>query len=449
MKLRDIIREATTFFNTKIWSIALSNKSGRQRLWLKLLRVLALAVRGFREDKIGLRASALTVFSLLAVVPVVAMAFGIAKGFGLKSYLEEQIKNYFAGLNMTGQEEILEQIIQFANSFLDSTSGGIIAGIGLLILLWSVLKVFSNIEGSFNAIWQIRKSRSWFRKFSDYLSLMLIGPVVVIISSSALVFIRTQIEQIAMEINIIGFFQEVILFLVQLIPYVLIWLLFTFLYIFMPNTKVRFRSGFIGGLVAGTAFVIVQHIFINFQIGVSRYNAIYGSFAALPLFIIGLQISWLIVLFGAEISFADQNLEQYEFESDIDNMSMHSKKMIALTITHLLVKNFVKAEDPLTAEEISRQLKIPIRLVRKMLFELLDCRILSEIVSPNTKERAYQPGQDADNLTVAFVLDKLEHSGKDGLIRFEGASQEKIKNIVEEFSVKIRETEATRPLKNI
>ncbi|HKL38500.1 MAG TPA: hypothetical protein VJ876_06345, partial [Bacteroidales bacterium] len=119
IKMRQIFREATTFFNSKIWSIALSNKSGRQRLWLKLLRVLALAVRGFREDKIGLRASALTVFSLLAVVPVVALAFGIAKGFGLKSYLEEQIKGYFSGLNMTGQEEILDQIIQFANSFLD------------------------------------------------------------------------------------------------------------------------------------------------------------------------------------------------------------------------------------------------------------------------------------------------------------------------------------------
>lgn len=447
--MRKIIQEATTFFNSQLWSIALSNKSGRQRLWLKLLRVLALAVRGFREDKIGLRASALTVFTMLAVVPVVALAFGIAKGFGLKSYLEEQIKLYFSGLNMTGQEEILNRIIEFANSFLDNTSGGIIAGIGLVVLLWSVLKVFSNIESSFNAIWQIRKSRSWFRKFSDYLSLMLIGPVVIILSSSAMVFIRTQIEQIAMEINIIGFFQEVILFLVQLIPYVLIWLLFTFLYIFMPNTKVRFRSGLIGGLVAGTAFVIVQHLFINFQIGVSRYNAIYGSFAALPLFLIGLQTSWLIVLLGAEISFADQNLEQYEFESDIENMSIYSKKMIALIITHLLVKNFTKAEDPLTAEEISRQLKIPIRLVRKMLFELLDCRILSEIVSPNTKEQAYQPGQDVDNLTVAFVLEKLEHNGKEGLIRFENASQEKIKSIVEDFSETIQQTDAQRLLKDI
>ena len=199
--MKKLIQEVKRFLNSTLWTIALSNRSGRQRFWIKLLRVIVLAVRGFREDKVSLRASALTVFSLLAVVPVVALAFGIAKGFGLKGYLEDQIKNYFTGLDMVGQEEILEQIISFANSFLDNTSGGIIAGIGLIILLWSVLKVFSNIESSFNAIWQIRKSRTWFRKFSDYLSLMLIAPVVIIVSSSATVFITTQLEQIITEIG--------------------------------------------------------------------------------------------------------------------------------------------------------------------------------------------------------------------------------------------------------
>lgn len=444
-----MLQKAKTFFNTTIWSIALTNRSGRQRAWIKLLRVIALAARGFREDKIGLRASALTVFTLLAVVPLVALAFGIAKGFGLKAYLEDQIRTFVSGLDLPGQEQMLDQIIQFANSFLDNTSGGIIAGIGLIILLWSVFKVFSNIEGSLNAIWQIRKSRSWLRKFSDYFSLMLIGPIAVIISSSALVFIRTQLERIASEIDFIGFLSPVILFLVQLIPYVLIWLLFTFLYIFMPNTRVRFRPALIGGLVAGTAFVITQHIFIHFQIGVSRYNAIYGSFAALPLFIIGLQISWLIVLFGAELSFADQNLEKYEFQSDIDNMSIYSKKTIALIITHLLVHNFMKAEEPLTAEQISHQLKIPIRLVRKLLFDLVECRILSEIVSPNTKERAYQPGQDVNNLSIAYVLDRLEHHGTDQEIAMDQNAQLKIKKIVESFSEKVRETQANQPLKNL
>jgi len=447
--LKDTLNKIKIFFNTTLWSMALTKKSGRQRAWIKLLRVLALAVRGFREDKVSLRASALTVFTLLAVVPLVALGFGIAKGFGLKSYLEDQIRNLVANTDLPGQEQMLDQIIQFANSFLDNTSGGIIAGIGLVILLWSVFKVFSNIEGSFNAIWQIRKSRSWFRKFSDYFSLMLIGPIAVILSSSAMIFIQTQIEQIIERLEYLNFLSPVILFLVQLIPYVLIWLLFTFLYVFMPNTKVRFRSALIAGLVAGTAFVITQHLFINFQIGVSRYNAIYGSFAALPLFLIGMQISWLIVLFGAELSFADQNLQRYEFDSDIDNISIYSRKVISLIITHLLVRNFTRAEEPLTAEEISHRLRIPIRLIRKILFDLVECRILSEIVSPNTKERAYQPGQDADNLTVAYVLEQLEHHGKDQTIAMEDQSHARIKSIVEEFTQKMRESEASKPLKNL
>jgi membrane protein len=433
-----------TFFNNTIWGIPLEKISGRQKIWLRLLRTISLAIRGFREDKIGLRASALTVYTLLAVVPVVALAFGIAKGFGLKEYLERQLL-----ANFKGQEEVLDWIIRFANSFLEHTSGGIIAGIGLIILLWSVLKVFANIEGSFNAIWQIRRSRSWFRKFSDYLSLMLIAPIVVIISSSSAVFITTQIEQIASEIEFLGFIEQIVFFLVKLIPYVLIWVLFTFLYMFMPNTKVQFRSALIGGIVAGTVFVVIQWLYINSQLGMSRYNAIYGSFAALPLFIIWLQISWLIVLFGAEIAFSEQNMQKYEFESDVENISTYSKNILALMIAHLLVKNFMKAETPLSAEQISSQLKIPIRLVRKILYELIECRIISESVSPNTKERAYQPGQDIDNLSIAYILEELEHIGKDKIMSVNGSSQEKIKSIVDEFKATIHSTEATTLLKKI
>ena len=439
------------FFTYKLWSIPLANQIGRQKIWLKLLRVLALAFRGFKEDKISLRASALTVFSLMAIVPVVAMAFGIAKGFGLKKYID-QLKLYLEEnllANVESQQEIIDQIFEFANSFLANTKGGLIAGVGLVILLWSVLKVFSNIESSFNAVWQIRKSRTWLRKFSDYFSLMLIGPILVVISSSATIFVITRMEEIATNMEVISFMEPVLLFLIRLIPYALIWLLFTFLYMFMPNTKVKFRSALIGGIVAGSIFAVTQWLYIHFQIGVSKYNAIYGSFAALPLFIIWLRISWFIVLLGAEIAFADQNLEQYEFETDIENISNYSKKILALIISHLLIHNFTNAGKPITAEQISQKLKIPMRLVRKILYELVECRILSEIISPDTKERAYQPGQDVDNLSIAFVLNKLDHLGKDRILAINGKEQEKIKEIVDGFAETIKETEATKLLKEI
>ncbi|MGM0496386.1 MAG: YihY/virulence factor BrkB family protein [Bacteroidota bacterium] len=451
MRKNPLKKRIEHFFTYKLWSIPIANQIRSQRILLKLLRILALAFRGFKEDKISLRASALTVFSLMAIVPVVAMAFGIAKGFGLKKYIDE-LRLYLEEnllANVESQQEIIDQIFEFANSFLDNTKGGLIAGIGLVILLWSVLKVFGNIESSFNAVWQIRRSRTWLRKFSDYFSLMLIGPILIVISSSATIFVITRMEEIAANMEVISFMEPIILFLIRLIPYALIWLLFTFLYMFMPNTKVKFRSALIGGIVAGSIFALTQWLYINFQIGVSRYNAIYGSFAALPLFIIWLQVSWLIVLLGAEIAFAEQNLDQYEFETDIENMSNYSKKILALIITHLMVHNFKDAEKPLTAEQISQKLKIPMRLVRKILYELVECRILSEIISPDTKERAYQPGQDVDNLSIAYVLNKLDHLGKDRILSINGKEQEKIKEIVDGFSETVNQTEATKLLKEI
>jgi membrane protein len=201
--------------------------------------------------------------------------------------------------------------------------------------------------------------------------------------------------------------------------------------------------------VAGTVFVFIQWVYIHFQVGVSRYNAIYGSFAALPLFIIWMQLSWLIVLLGAEISFADQNLENYEFESDVENISLYGKKTLALIITHLLVKNFTKAQDPLTAEKISHKLKIPIRLVRIILYELVESRILSEIISPNTKERAYQPAQDLDNLSVAFVLKSIEHMGKDKILSIQAEDQEQIKKIVDNQWANMEKADGSTLLKNI
>lgn len=451
MRKNQIRNRIEYFFTYKLWTIPLANQIGKQRILLRLLRILALSFRGFKEDKIGLRASALTVFSLMAIVPVLAMAFGIAKAFGLKKYID-QLKVHLENNvldNIESQQEIIDQIFEVANSFLANTQGGLIAGVGLIILLWSVLKVFSNIESSFNAVWQIRRSRTWLRKFSDYFSLMLIGPILVIVSSTATIFVITRMEEIATNIEVISFMEPIILFLIRSIPYALVWLMFTFLYMFMPNTKVKFRSALIGGIVAGSIFALTQWLYINFQIGVSRYNAIYGSFAALPLFIIWLRISWFIVLLGAEIAFADENMEQYEFETDTENISNYSKNLLALNITHLLVHHFKNAETPSNAEQISHKLRIPIRLVRKILNELVECRILSEIISPDTKERAYQPGQDVDNLSIAYVLNKLDHLGRDQILSINGKEQEKIKEIVDGFSETIKQTEATKLLKEI
>ena len=231
-----------------IWRIRLADLPFGKSFLIKQLRIIILAFRGYDEDRCLLRASSLTFYTLLSIVPVAAMFFGIAKGFGFEKRLEKELFDKFPG-----QEEVLSQVINFSNSLLDQTQGGLIAGIGLLILFWSVLKILGHIEMALNDIWGIKEHRSWGRKFSDYLSIMLISPVLVLMSGSATVFITTQVEQITQKVALLGVFSPLISFLLKFTPYVLIWVLFTLLYVIMPNTRVNFKAGLLGGVVGADA----------------------------------------------------------------------------------------------------------------------------------------------------------------------------------------------------
>lgn len=439
-----ILKRVIQFIREDLWRISPKELPKYLRLLVMPARIILIAFRGFKEDKVPLRASALTFYSMLSVVPVVAMGFGIAKGFGFQSMLEEQLKK-----NLSEQQEVLEWIITFANRFLENTRGGLIAGIGIVILIWTVMKVFGNIESSFNAIWQIHKPRVWFRKFSDYLTMMLIAPILLILSTSSNVFITTQITKITAEVELLGYISPLIFFLVKLIPYVLFWFVLTLIYMVMPNTKVNFKSAFAAGVIAGTLFVFVQWAYIYFQIGVSKYNAIYGSFAALPLFLIWLQTSWVIVLFGAEISFAVQNVEKYEHDPDIRNISLFSHRVLTLMIVHRLVRQFVDGKPPLTAKELSQQLEIPIRLVRDIIYVLVEANILSEINTSHDKLNAYQPARDINSMSVSFVLNTLDHHGVDKVLAIASKDKEKIEKLLADFDETIQKSKGAILLKDI
>ena len=270
------VRQLINFFDRDIWRIHTKKLSPRRSFFIKQLRVIVLAVREFRGNQCQLNASALTFYTLLSIVPVVAMAFGIAKGFGFDQLLEKQLLAKFPG-----QEQTIGQIIAFANNLLKDTQGGLIAGVGVIVLFWTVIKVLNSIEASFNDIWGIKQGRSLGRKVSDYLSIMLICPFFVIASSGVTVFLSTQIELIVQKLAFLGSLGTLILLSLHILPYVIMWVLFTFIYVFMPNTKVNLSSGIIGGIVAGTIYQVVQVIYIKFQVGVGNANVIYGSFAAL------------------------------------------------------------------------------------------------------------------------------------------------------------------------
>ncbi|RLC19463.1 MAG: YihY/virulence factor BrkB family protein [Deltaproteobacteria bacterium] len=394
------------FIKIDIWNIQSKHLSGKKSFYLRLLRVVLLATRGFGEDQLKLRASALTFYTLLAIVPILAMAFAIAKGFGFESLLENRLLQEFPG-----HEAAMQQVLNFAHNLLEKTQGGMMAGIGVIVLFWASINVLNHIEQTLNDIWDIKKSRSIWRKFSDYLSIMVLSPALIILSSSVSVYINMQVTTIVAQISFLGFFSPLIFFCLKLLPFVIIWILFSLIYLLMPNTKVKLAPGLIAGFIAGGFFQILQFIYFNFQFIIAKYNAIYGSFAALPLFLFWLQLSWLIVLFGAEISYAYQNMDTYEFDQESRRISFGLKKMLALMISHLIIQRFVGVEKPLTMTQIAGRLEIPIRLVHRIVADLTDGGILSEVEGVEPEETAYQPAVDTGILNMSYIVDALEKHG--------------------------------------
>jgi membrane protein len=405
------IRRFLQFIKTEVWLLKTSQYHPVLGFLIRQLRIILIAIKGFRDHRIQLRASALTFYSLLSIVPVAAMIFGIAEGFGFKARLEIELNKMIA--EREEMAEVLKYVLEFANSMLDNINGGIIAGIGLLFLFWSVMKLLGNIENSFNVIWQIRQPRAFARKFADYLSMMLIAPILFFLSSTITVYLGN----IAGSESVIGVhLGPLLIFIVKLMPYILIFLLFTLLYVIMPNTKVQFKYALNAGLIAGIIFQITQFLYIYFQVGVGRYGAIYGSFVALPLFLIWLQLSWLIVLLGAEMSFAYQNLEKYEFETEALSISGKNRRLLTFLLMYTIVKKFQSGEKPNTSAQLGHELGIPVRLVRDIIYDLLEARLIVEATTESAKENGYVPALDINRIDVGLLIERLELSGDDRLM---------------------------------
>jgi membrane protein len=430
--------------NYAIWHTPLSEISKGKTFVFRQLRIILLAARGFSNDKVQLRASALTFYTLLSVIPVLAIGFAIAKGFSLDQNLKELIMDKFQSY-----QQVLDPLLQKATSAIEETRGGYMAGIGMVILFWSVMSLLDHIESSFNTIWQIRSARPWYRKFTDYLTIMLISPIFIILSGSFTVFISTSLEDFMDKARILSFFKPLISFLIQFAPYFLTWIALTILYIIMPNAKVKFVPALISGIIAGTAMQLLQWLYLDLQFGILKLSAIYGSFALIPLFILWLQSTWIVVLLGAELSFANQNVSRYEFESEALNVSHYQKRALVLMIMHLIIRNFAQGDKPISAENIAGTLKIPVRLARDILQDLSSVRLVSIIHENENKERLYQPALDINQLTVSYVLTSLDRKGVSQLMVSKNKDFDKVISMLEKFDRLIAKSDSNILLKDL
>jgi membrane protein len=376
-----------------------------KRAFYRHLRILYSAAQGFQDNHCALHASALTYTTLLALVPLLALMFSILKGFGVQNRLEPILLEKLSA----GSEEIVQQIIRY----IDKTNVKALGAVGLAGLLLTAISLIGNIELALNRIWGVQRPRSLGRKFADYLSVLLTCPILFV----AALGLTSSIQNVTVVQSMLDLpgMSYLALFLASLSPYLLMWIALTFIYNYLPNTNVRLVSALYGGVIAGTLWQLAQWGYIHFQVGVARYNAIYGAFAQLPIFLVWLYTGWNVVLFGAVLSFAHQNPRTEAKELSTPDADYSFKEELGLKLLWLIGKNFDEGKEPYSAEKLAQKLAAPVNLVS----ELLEQHCRAGFLLPATgepEEPIYVLAKPPEKLRLDQVIEAMRHyGGDDGL----------------------------------
>jgi membrane protein len=397
------LEKVKSFFAEELWSIDTRDLTRWRLFWLRQAQILSLALRDFNNDKCMLRASALTYATLLSIVPLLALMVSMLKGLGVQNVLEPVILGKIAG----GMDEVVSAIFRY----IENTNFGRVGWVGLAFLIFSVLTLLSNIEKSFNHIWRVQETRTLLRRFSDYFSVVLLSPLLIFAAVSISTSLQSQtLVQRLVETAYIG---EAVVLIFKLVPFLAMWAAFIFLYLFMPNTRVRFQAALIGGIFGGTIWQLVQWAYVNFQFGVAKYNAIYGTLAALPIFMVWLYLSWVIVLLGLELTYAVQNASTLRQELGNERLNYASRQRLALTVLVLVGENFYGGRPPWTLEELCSQLQMPMRQASDLLADMVRLGLLVTVQGEDGEISGYQPGRAPETLELKEILRTWRLDGAD------------------------------------
>ena len=404
------------FIQYDLWRRTSSElKDGKRvkRVGFGVLKTLILVVRGFSSKQLNTAANALTYNLVFAVVPILAMVLAIAKGFGFAEVIEQQLQK-----SMLGETNIMPEIMGMVNRYLETAQGGTFIGIGLLILIWAVYSFFRNVEQAFNTIWDVKQSRSILRQLTTYIAVLFMVPVLVIATSGVSILIHATVETIPLLEKINHWHSS----MVRLMQFVVAWLVFLWMYMAIPNTKVHFTSAIFPAVIMGTLFQLLQMLSMYVIMFLGRTSIVYGAFAAIPIIMMWLQWTCLLILIGAELSFAIQNNEQFEYEKDLETMSRRYKDFLTLYLLHCIILRFENDQKPYTAVELAHKNNVPIRLVTNLLNRLEDVGLLRTVYIEQEEDRTYQPALDTHKMTVGMVIDRIDRQGSEEFLR--GATPE-------------------------
>jgi membrane protein len=399
-----MIKKIIDFITYGVWLKTENDFSGKRWWAVKQLRVILFTAKGFGRHDTAIRSAALSFFTVMSLVPILALVFVIFKGFGMEAtftkYLydmlpdNDQLQNYTV---------IVDKIVEFIDNLLMRTKGGVMAIGAFFVLIWAVIQVFGNVEGAFNKIWEVKRSRSFARRFSAYMALIIIVPILLLTANSAYIGIRTEVELFT------GNLVAELLF--GFLSVAIVVFMFSIIYFVLPNTDVKYKNALKAGVVAGIGFSLFQVIYVSIQGNLSAYNAIYGTFAAIPLFLLWLQISWQIVLFGGELSFAMQNISDFASEQQAENVSYDNRCKIMIATMVVVIRNYLDGNLS-TTEHIAREIGAPVRTVREVARELEEDGLLLFVENEKTeKVDSMVPARDPRSIRFFDVINAVTEYG--------------------------------------
>lgn len=373
----------------------------RNNLGTRMLKTLNLTLSAFFNSSLQNKSMSLTYQTVLSIVPAFALLVAIGRGFGLADAMQSQLYQFFPS-----QSQGISTALKFVDSYLNSATQGVFVGVGIVVLLWTVISLLSSIEDTFNSIWGVKASRTIYQKFTDYIAICLMIPVLMICSSGVSIFMSGIVQS---HLNL-PFLTPLVNIALELAPVVLCWLAFTLSYYLIPNTKVSFKYAAIAGVMAAISFQVLQMLFLNGQIYVSKYNAIYGSFAFLPLMLIWLQLSWLVLLTGCMIAYSMQNVFTFNLMGDESAISNHGWHNVALIVMAVAVSRFRNKQKPISQQEIAVMYYLPIRIAGRIVEKLRKAGLIYD-VKIGSDASGITPAVETENFTVADFLKAFDNTG--------------------------------------
>ena len=361
-----------------------------------ITQIANLIYRNYSDNETQVLAISLTYFSLLALFPLMALILGITKGFGLDILFISKLFEL-----VPQNEEMIRTVLDIANKLLKSAEGGILAGVGIVILLNSVIKVLITLEDSFNKIWHVSKKRSITRRIVDCIAIIFIGPIFLIVLIGTNSFVIEQVSTLFFRGTVgVGIFTQILgpLFYI---------LLFTLIFYLIPNTNIKLKSAIISGIITSFLCYILKFIFLSVQGSITSYNAIYGSLALVPIFLIWVQYIWVTILLGSQISFCIQSSDEFLYDERVE-IPIKYRKELGLLVLTLITKKFTENKEPYTHFDLSKELGIEVLILKDILIELEKMKFINEIIFNKNEESRYQIALNPDTIKIKDYIEKFE-----------------------------------------